>query len=231
MIKNFGNKKQKQITIIGIGGGGQNIVNYLHNRMHNVNLISINSDEQILHFAKTKAILVTDNNAIILSKNKVLILLKFLTDKIFAIKQSLGCGGDVNRGRYLAEKHIEKIAKLSGVADSDKVILISTFGGGFGTGATPVIAKYLKTSGIKNSAIVTIPFPFEGQIRMNAGESGVNELKKYVEDYDVLNNEQFMQDNANNITIKDLFDNVGELFHTRILLRIGGRYVSDGRWI
>ena len=66
MIKNFGNKKQKQITIIGIGGGGQNIVNYLHNRMHNVNLISINSDEQILHFAKTKAILVTDNNAIIL---------------------------------------------------------------------------------------------------------------------------------------------------------------------
>ena len=64
---------------------------------------------------------------------------------------------------------------------------------------------------------------------MNAGESGVNELKKYVEDYDVLNNEQFMQDNANKITIKDLFDNVGELFHTRILLRIGGRYVSDGR--
>ena len=217
MIKNFRNKKQNLITIIGIGGGSQNIVNYLNERIENINFISINSDEQVLNLAETKALLLTDKKAFLLNKNKFLLFWKNLFNKVFAKKQSLGCGGDINRGKYLAEKHVKKISKIARFADSKVVILVSTFGGGFGTGVTPVIAKHLKTLNINTIAIITLPFSFEGKTRKMTAQKGIDELIPYVQNCIVLDNEKLTHNMPANITTKEMFNSINEVFYTNIL--------------
>ena len=63
-------------------------------------------------------------------------------------------------------------------------------GGGTGTGGAPVIAKAAKELNILTVGIVTIPFRFEGQKRINQAIEGINELEKYVDSLLVINNEK-----------------------------------------
>ncbi|MCH7524885.1 MAG: hypothetical protein IIC74_07735 [Bacteroidetes bacterium] len=51
--------------------------------------------------------------------------------------------------------------------DSDMVFVCAGMGGGTGTGAAPIIARSAKELGILTIAVVTKPFSFEGQQRIN----------------------------------------------------------------
>jgi cell division protein FtsZ len=52
------------------------------------------------------------------------------------------------------------------------VFITAGMGGGTGTGAAPVIAKCAREQGILTVGVVTKPFHFEGQRRMQSGRSG-----------------------------------------------------------
>ena len=176
-------KENLKITIVGIGSGAQNVIDYLslNNQSKNINFAVINSDKNILELAKTK--------------NKLLIHGK---EKDF---YGLGCGGNVATGKQYAELCINKIENLFN--DTDVAILISCFGGGCGTGATPVIAQMLKNKGIKTIAIVSKPFDYEGEHRKECTALGIEKIKNFVDKLILVDNQDLMSTLPQDITLKE----------------------------
>ena len=167
--------KNLKIKVFGIGGGGQNSVDYLYlnNKSKNIDFVVINSDEAVLKQAKTR--------------NKYILSGEYCSDK----GESLGCGGDPETGKNYALKHINIIREIAGTPDV--VFLIASFGGGCGTGAAHVIAEMLKEQGIKTIAIVTKPFCFEGEKRMKQACEGIEKTKQYVEKYYVVDSQSLLE--------------------------------------
>jgi len=60
------------------------------------------------------------------------------------------------------------------------VFLTAGMGGGTGTGAAPVIAGICKELGILTVAIITTPFSFEGNRRLDIADAGIQSLQKMV---------------------------------------------------
>ena len=167
--------KDLKIKVFGVGGAGQNIVDYLYlnNKCKNIDFVVINSDERALKQAKTR--------------NKYVLSGESYSDD----NESLGCGGDPKVGKEYALKHINIIREIAGKPDI--VFLIAGFGGGCGTGTVPVIAEMLKEQRIKTIAIVTKPFEFECEKRLNQASDGIEKLKPYVEKYAVVDNESLRE--------------------------------------
>ena len=166
----------KNTMLIGIGGGGQNIVNYIFNKqIDNLRILSINSDEQALNLSKTQNILLCENPGFV----------PFFA-RMFGTKSHLGCGGDIEKAKTYTLASKKKIKKE--IKKAKEIILISCFGGGTGTGSAPLVAKYAHELGIAVKAIIVNPFNFEGSKRNQRAQEGINELKKYAQDvYEVRN--------------------------------------------
>ena len=151
----------KNITVMGIGGGGMNIINREIAKfadLKNVKLISVNTDKQLLETAKTNKLLIGEE-----------------------ILHGLGAGGNPEKGKQAAQISIEKIKEeLKG---TEKLIIISCLGGGTGTGASYVIAKTALEMGIKTFAMVTLPFDFEGPKRKLKALDGLKKLKEIIPVY------------------------------------------------
>jgi cell division protein FtsZ len=83
---------------------------------------------------------------------------------------------------------------MEALSGNTKMVFITTgMGGGTGTGATPVIAKACKDTGLLTIAVVTIPFKSEGKVRIKQAIDGVTELKDYVDSLLVINNEKLRE--------------------------------------
>lgn len=194
--------KDLKIKVIGIGSGGQDAVDYLYlnNKCKNIDFIVINSNEKILKEAKTsdKYLLSGENY----SKEN----------------ESTGCGGNPQIGRQNAIIHIKQILKLT--QNSDMVFLISCFGGGCGTGATPVIAEKLKIAEIKTVAIITKPFKYEGQKRTTQAENGIEILQQFVDKTVVIENQTICKSVPEDTTTKAAFNyvnqKIAEMFYLEI---------------
>ena len=189
---------KKNSIILGIGGGGQNIVNYLQGKLLMVDMICVNSDEQILKLSKTQTLLLK-NRKIFTNSKLINSIIEF-----FRKEQSFGCGGNILLAKTLVDKQHEKIRKI--ISNYNQVILISTFGGGFGTGATPAIAKLAKELDLKITGIVTIPFSHEGITRKNIALVGIQELKQFVDKCMVLDNQELVKFLPSNTSLKEAFN-------------------------
>ena len=86
-------------------------------------------------------------------------------------------------------------------------------GGGTGTGAAPVIAKAAKDLDILTVAIVTIPFVFEGELRMSQAKEGIEEIKKHVDSLIVINNNK-LREIYGNLGFKSGFAKADEILAT-----------------
>ena len=73
------------------------------------------------------------------------------------------------------------------------VFITAGMGGGTGTGAAPIIAQCAKDAGILTVGIVTIPFKFEGNKKINQALDGVEEISKHVDALLVINNERLRE--------------------------------------
>lgn len=194
--------KNLKIKVIGIGGGGQQVVDYLYlsNKCENREFIVINSDEPFLNLAKTK--------------NKYVLSGEYYNDN----GESLGCGGDPEVGKEYAIQHIDKISEI--VGKPDVVFLVASFGGGCGTGATPVTAEMLNELGVKTIAIIGKPFHWEGEMRKQRTIDGIEKLKQYVEksiiiDYQSLT-KTFPPNTSLNAGWNYIYEKVAEEFYKAI---------------
>ena len=205
----------KKLIIVGIGGGGQNIVDYVSKNNTNlyIETFIINSDEQVLENAKTK-------NKILIGPETIYTkFLLFLTNNLginsqiitylkkFQIKKSLGCGGNVEEGEIRMKKYLHKLKFMQN--KSDLIILVSCFGGGFGTGATPVIANYLKEMNKDFISITITPFYFEGQKRLYVALNGIKKLKNINKNCIVIDNNNFIKDS--HLSMKTILDGISKI--------------------
>ena len=161
-------KKKSIIKVIGVGGGGGNAVNHMYREgIHDVSFVLCNTDNQAL------------------SDSPVPVHLQLG-------KEGLGAGNKPEKAREAAEESIEDIRKM--LNDGTKMVFITAgMGGGTGTGAAPVIARESKAMGILTVGIVTIPFRFEGEKKIDQALDGVEEMAKHVDALLVINNERLRE--------------------------------------
>ena len=186
------------IKVIGVGGGGGNAVNrMIEENVQGVEFIAVNCDKQVL--LKSSA------------PTKIAI-----GDKI---TKGHGAGSDPTVGEQAAEESMEDIANV--VRGADMVFIATGMGGGTGTGAAPVVAKIAKEMGILTIGVVTKPFAFEGRKRMLQAESGIVQLRDYVDSLIVIPNERLRHISENKITLANAFEYADDV------LRQGVQSISD----
>ena len=111
---------------------------------------------------------------------------------IHDVTLGLGAGNKPEKARQAAEESIEDIRNM--LNDGTRMAFITAgMGGGTGTGAAPVIARVSKELGILTVGIVTIPFRFEGDRKIDQALDGVEEMSKHVDALLVINNERLRE--------------------------------------
>jgi len=150
--KNFLTKNIR-IKIVGVGGAGGNVVTRMkEKRIEGVEFITVNTDIQGLHNTKSD--------------------IKLQIGK--EICRGLGAGMDPVRGREAAEESVEEINQA--VQGADLLFLTCGLGGGTGSGASPIVANLAKQSGALVIAVVTKPFIFEGERRLEIADDAWDRL-------------------------------------------------------
>ena len=96
-----------------------------------------------------------------------------------ALTDGMSTGGDLEVGRRCAENAAVQIETLlSGI---DLLIVITGLGGGFGTGAAPVIARMARHLGSTMLFFTILPFPFEGIVTQGKAHSAIRRLRTYAD--------------------------------------------------
>ncbi|GMK40149.1 cell division protein FtsZ [Paenibacillus sp. CCS19] len=159
-----------QIKVIGCGGGGSNAVNrMIENGVKGVEFITVNTDAQALHLAK--------------SEHKLQI-----GDKL---TRGLGAGANPEVGKKAAEESRELISNT--LKGADMVFVTAGMGGGTGTGAAPAIAEIARECGALTVGVVTRPFTFEGPKRSRQAMHGIEALKEKVDTLIVIPNDRLLE--------------------------------------
>ena len=167
-------KSQNIIKVIGVGGGGSNaVLNMYKQGVHNVRFAICNTDSQSLAQADIPV-------------------------KIQLGSAGLGVGGKPEKGKEAAEASLDVVKSL--FEDNTEMVFITCgMGGGTGTGAAPVIAGLAKEKGILTVGVVTIPFAFEGKVKIKKALQGVEEMRKNVDSLLVINNERLCELYSNEV--------------------------------
>lgn len=176
------------LKVIGVGGGGGNAVNrMIDNDVRGVEYIAINTDCQVLRLSKAEVRIPIGNE----------------------ITKGLGAGANPDVGRRAAEESEQEIREV--LKGTDLVFITAGMGGGTGTGAAPVIARYAKEAGCVVVGIVTKPFGFEGKRRMQQAINGIEQMRPYVDTLVVVPNDKLLKIIGTNTTYLEAFseaDNV-----------------------
>ena len=159
-----------KIKVIGVGGAGGNAINsMISENINGVEFIAINSDFQDLQKSKSKRVIQIGKN----------------------IAKGLGVGGDPTLGSECAKADQNDITEV--LQGSDMVFITAGMGGWTGTGASPVVAKLAKDAGALTIAIVTKPFEFEANKRIDQAEIGIKELTDEVDSIIVIPNDRLKE--------------------------------------
>ena len=73
------------------------------------------------------------------------------------------------------------------------VFVTAGMGGGTGTGAAPIISNLAMEMGILTVGIVTMPFVFEGKVRTDQANLGLERLRNSVDSLVVINNNKLRE--------------------------------------
>ena len=171
------------IKVIGVGGGGNNVVNRMvKTGTKGVDFIAVNTDKQAL--------------AVSSATFKIQIGEKLTNGQ--------GAGSDPEVGRKSAEENRTQISKA--LEDADMVFITAGMGGGTGTGAAPIVADIAKELGVLTVGVVTKPFRFEGMRRMKQAEGGIAELRNKVDSLVIIPNERLKLATDQKITMVNAFE-------------------------
>lgn len=179
------------IKVLGVGGGGSNAVNHMYRQgIKDVDFVICNTDAQALASSPVQVKIHIGSS----------------------LTEGRGAGNKPEIGRQAALENIDEIIEV--LQSNTKMVFITAgMGGGTGTGAAPVIAKAAKELGILTIGIVTIPFRFEGQQRINQAIDGINELQEYVDSLLIINNEK-LREIYGNLKLSEAFARADTILST-----------------
>ena len=183
--------KSNVIKVIGVGGGGSNAINYMFKKgINGVDFVISNTDAQAL--------------------NDSPVPIKIQLGA--SLTEGLGAGANPEVGAMAAKESFEEIKSL--LSTQTKMVFITAgMGGGTGTGAAPIIAKMAKEMDILTVGIVTMPFQFEGKLRIDQAECGLQNIKKNVDALIVINNNK-LREVYGNLGFKAGFSKADEVLST-----------------
>ena len=183
--------KSNVIKVIGVGGGGSNAINYMFKQgIIGVDFVVTNTDAQAL------------------SESPVPIKIQLGA----SLTEGLGAGANPEIGAKSAEESYEDLKNLL-MTQTKMVFITAGMGGGTGTGAAPVIAKMAKDLEILTVGIVTMPFQFEGKLRLDQAQKGLLDIKEAVDALIVINNNK-LREVYGNLGFKAGFSKADEVLAT-----------------
>src|SRR3954462_2213048 len=182
-----------RITVFGTGGAGGNAVNnMITSGLQGVDFVVANTDAQALTMSKAERIIQMG----------------------VAVTEGLGAGSQPEVGRAAAEEAIDEIRDhLQG---AHMVFVTAGMGGGTGTGAAPVGARWQKEAGILPVGAITKPFHFEGMRRMRVAENGIAELHKVVDTLLIIPNQNLFRVANEKTTFADAFSMADQVLYSGV---------------
>ncbi|MFC2135663.1 cell division protein FtsZ [Bacteroidota bacterium] len=182
---------QANIKVIGVGGAGNNMINWLYKKgIKGAEILGCNTDQQHLNIIEADR--------------------KFLIGR--DVTKGLGCGGFPERGAEAAQESLQEVKES--LKGSDMVFVCAGMGGGTGTGASPVIANVAKDAGAIVIGTVTMPFNIE-RARVDKAEFGLQQLRQQSDTVIVIDNNRLVQI-AGNLPVQQAFAVANELIATMI---------------
>ena len=182
-----------KIAVIGVGGGGCNMINHMINKgTHRIDLIVANTDLQVLNLS--------------LAPRKIQ-LGKELT-------RGLGAGMKPEVGRDSALENYQEIK--DSLEGTDIVFIAAGLGGGTGTGAAAIVAKAAKEINALTVSVVTKPFGWEGKKRAGLANLGLEELKKVSDSIIVIPNDRLRNIVDPSVGMKDAFKVVDDVLYQAV---------------
>ena len=171
-----------RIKVIGVGGGGNNVVNRMvRSGTRGVDFVAVNTDKQALNVSS--------------ATYKIQIGEK--------LTHGQGAGSDPEVGRKSAEESRAQISKA--LEDTDMVFITAGMGGGTGTGGALILAESAREQGSLTVGVGTKPFGFEGRRRMQQAEKGIEELQGKVDSLVIILNERLKHATDQKITFANAF--------------------------
>ena len=179
------------IKVIGVGGGGSNAINHMYNKgIKGVDFVVCNTDAQALQSSPVP----------------------YKIQLGATLTEGLGAGANPEIGEQSAMESMEDIKNM--LNTKSKMLFITVgMGGGTGTGAAPVIAKIAQDLDILTVGIVTIPFSFEGKMRNEQAQRGIEKLRSHVDSLVVINNNK-LREVYGNLGFKAGFSKADEVLST-----------------
>lgn len=182
-----------RITVFGVGGAGSNAVNNMISaNLQGANFVVANTDAQSLEHSNCE--------------NKI--QLGVSTTK------GLGAGASPEVGAAAAQESENEIRNY--LENSNMVFITAGMGGGTGTGSAPVIARIAKELGILTVGVVTKPFHFEGDNRMETANKGLIELQQFVDTLIVIPNQNLFRIANEHTTLADAFKMADDVLHAGV---------------
>jgi len=146
------------IKVVGVGGAGMNAVERMVSlNLKGVELICMNTDEQVLHKSSADIKVHLGNK----------------------ITKGMGAGANPEVGAQAAMEDRDKISNV--LKGADMVFITAGMGGGTGTGASPIVAEVAKEINALTVGVVSLPFKAEGMHKMQTARKGQNDLRNKVD--------------------------------------------------
>jgi cell division protein FtsZ len=176
------------IKVVGIGGGGVNAINRMIDvGLKGVEFIAINTDAQHLLMSDADVKLDIGRKS----------------------TRGLGAGASPERGREAVLDHVDDIEEA--LRGADMVFVTAGEGGGTGTGGAPIVAKIARELGALTIGVVTRPFSFEGKVRSQQADSGIDELRSEVDTLIVIPNDRLLAISDRSITAVEAFKSADQV--------------------
>ena len=190
--KVVGDHHVAKIKVIGVGGCGCNLVNYMSQRPSaGVEFVAVNTDSQALAAVQPGVECIQIGGA---------------------ETEGLGTGGNPNVSREAAQADVGRLRDV--VSDMNMVFVVAGMGKGTGTGASPVIAEIARGQGILTVALVVMPFAYEN--RSKAAEEGLLALSKQVDALIVAPNEKLAEVLGAKVSMKQAYLAANDLLYNAV---------------
>ena len=163
-------ESEARIIVVGVGGAGNNAVNRMVDEtIGGVEFVGVNTDKQALSLCKAPTIVQIGEK----------------------VTKGLGAGAKPEIGEQAANESEEEIRQT--ISGADMVFVTCGMGGGTGTGGAPVVAKIAKELGCLTVGVVTKPFRFEANKRMENALRGIERLSANVDTLIVIPNDRLLE--------------------------------------